>query len=107
MGVVYKARQENLNRVVAVKMLLGGVHASQDYTRRFRQEAKAAAKLTHPNIVSIHDWGEDSGQPFFSMDFIDGETLAELARGQPLPPRTAAEIVRTLAEAMHYAHEQG
>src|SRR5437899_748721 len=107
MGVVYKACQKNLNRVVAVKMLLGGVHASEDYKRRFLQEAKAAAKLNHPNIVSIHDWGEDAGQPFFSMDFIDGHTLAELARDQPMAPADAAEMVCTLARAMHYAHGQG
>jgi WD40 repeat protein/tRNA A-37 threonylcarbamoyl transferase component Bud32 len=107
MGVVYKARQENLNRVVAVKMLLGGVHASEDYKSRFLQEAKAAAKLNHPNIVSIHDWGEDSGQPFFSMDYIEGRTLADQAKDKPLPPRVAAELVRTLAQAMRYAHSQG
>ncbi len=107
MGVVYKARQENLNRIVAVKMLLGGAHAGDDYKRRFLQEAKAAAQLKHPNIVSIHDWGDDRGQPFFSMDFIEGQTLAEMARRHPLSSSAAAEITRTLAQAMQYAHSQG
>ena len=107
MGVVYKCRQENLNRVVAVKMLLGGNHAGDHFKRRFLQEAKAAAQLDHPNIVSVHEWGEDAGQPFFSMDFIDGHSLAELAREQPLAPRAAAEMVLTLALAMQYAHSQG
>ena len=107
MGVVYKARQENLNRIVAVKMLLGGAHAGEDFKRRFLQEAKAAAGLSHANIVAIHDWGEDSGQPFFSMEYIHGHTLAEMAREKPMAPRAAAEMVRTLALAMDYAHQHG
>jgi serine/threonine protein kinase len=107
MGVVYQARQAPLNRVVALKMLLGGTHASDDFRRRFLQEAQAAARLNHPAIVKILDWGEDNGQPFFAMEFIEGADLGAKMRGQPLSPRRAAEIVLTLAEAIEYAHSQG
>jgi len=106
MGVVYKVKQESLNRVVAVKMLLGGAHASDEYKRRFLQEAKAAAALHHPNIVSIHEWGEEAGQPFFSMDFVDGKNLHDLAGHRPLESKRACEYVRTVALAVHYAHQK-
>src|ERR1041385_2623763 len=91
MGVVFRARQLSLNRVVAVKMLLSGQFAGADFARRFRQEAEAAANLQHPHIVAIHEVGEHAGQQYFSMDFVDGPNLAQLARDQPLPPRRAAE----------------
>jgi predicted Ser/Thr protein kinase/type II secretory pathway pseudopilin PulG len=107
MGVVYQARQENLNRVVAVKMMVGGVHASEEGKQRFLKEAKAAARLNHPNIVAIHDWGEDGGLPYFSMDYIEGKTLAQISRDKPLPHHAVAEIICALARAMHYAHTQG
>lgn len=107
MGVVYQAREAPLNRLVALKMLLGGAHASDAFRQRFLQEAQAAARLNHPAIVKILDWGDDHGQPFFAMEFIEGADLAATTRGQPLPPRRAAEIVRTLAEAIDYAHGQG
>jgi hypothetical protein len=107
MGVVYRARQVSLNRVVAVKMILAGQFAGKEAVRRFRAEAEAAARLQHPNIVAIHEVGEEGGQPYFSMDYIAGRSLAALAREQPLPPAQAARYLRIIAEAVHYAHEQG
>jgi tetratricopeptide (TPR) repeat protein len=107
MGVVYKARQVSLNRIVAVKRLLAGSWASSDELERFRREAEAAARLQHPNIVAVHEVGEDAGQPYFSMDFVDGRSLAALVRENLLPATQAAGYVRDLAEAVHYAHGQG
>ncbi len=107
MGVVYRARQAELNRTVALKMLLGGTHASDAFKKRFVQEAQAAARLSHPAIVKILDWGEDQGQPFFAMEFIEGADLGDKTRGQPWPARRAAELALTLAGAIEYAHGQG
>jgi eukaryotic-like serine/threonine-protein kinase len=106
MGVVYKARQRSLDRIVAVKLLLFGPYASPDFVQRFRSEAAAAARLQHPNIVAIHEVGQHQGQPFFSMDFVPGQSLADLVRHQPLQPRQAARYLETIARAIHYAHEQ-
>lgn len=106
MGVVYQARQRSLNRVVALKLLLGGIHAGEDYQRRFRQEAEMAARLQHPNIVPIYEVGEHEGQPFFAMEYVAGSDLAKLTRENPLPPRQAAEYVNAVAKAIHYAHQQ-
>jgi tRNA A-37 threonylcarbamoyl transferase component Bud32 len=107
MGVVYKARQVSLNRIVALKMILAGQLASADDVRRFYSEAEAAANLSHPGIVSIYEVGQRDGQHFFSMGYVDGPTLAaELTKG-PLPPPTAAELVMKIAEAVAYAHSQG
>jgi serine/threonine protein kinase len=107
MGVVYKARQVSLNRVVAVKMILAGQLASEAEVKRFRTEAEAAANLQHPNIVAIHEIGEHEGQHYFSMDYIAGKNLAELPRERPLTPVRAAEYVQAVAEAIHYAHQHG
>ncbi|MEW6157262.1 MAG: serine/threonine-protein kinase, partial [Verrucomicrobiota bacterium] len=107
MGVVYKARQSSLNRIVAVKMILSGHLASAADVKRFQTEAEAAANLRHPNIVAIHEVGDHDGQHYFSMDFIEGKNLAEVARGHPMPARRAAEIVKAIAEAIHYAHQRG
>jgi WD40 repeat protein/predicted Ser/Thr protein kinase len=107
MGVVYKAYQKSLGRTVAVKMLLAGRLASEEFVTRFHSEASAAALLRHPNIVAIHDVGCDRGQHYFSMDYVAGRTLADMTRDGPLPPRRAAEYVRTLAVAMQHAHEHG
>jgi eukaryotic-like serine/threonine-protein kinase len=107
MGIVYKARQRNLNRVVAIKMILAGQFADQADIDRFYAEAEAAAALNHPNIVAIHEIGEVQGQHFFSMDYIDGQSLSALVHENPLRPRRAAELMRTIAETMQFAHESG
>jgi eukaryotic-like serine/threonine-protein kinase len=107
MGVVYKARQKSLNRLVALKVILGAGHAGADQLARFRAEATAAAQLQHPNIVQVFEVGEHDGQPFFSLELVDGGSLADRLRGEPQPPRDAAELVRTLALAVHHAHERG
>jgi len=107
MGVVYKARQLSLNRVVAVKMILSGALAGDSERRRFRTEAETAARLQHPNIVAIHEVGEHEGHPFFSMDFVEGQSLAEIARHQPLPATRAARYLKTIAEAVQFAHSRG
>ncbi len=107
MGVVYAARQVTLNRRVAVKMILAGHLADEERVRRFYAEAEAAANLKHPNIVSIHEVGSHKGQHYFSMDFVDGENLAEYTRGKPLPALQAATIVKLIAAAIHYAHQRG
>ncbi|MBM3881189.1 MAG: hypothetical protein FJ387_15950 [Verrucomicrobia bacterium] len=107
MGVVYRARQRSLDRIVAVKMLLSGPLASREFIQRFRTEAAAAASLQHPNIVAIHEVGFQAEQHFFAMDFIAGRTLAEAIGQQPLAPKRAAAILQTVAEAVHHAHEHG
>lgn len=107
MGVVYKASQKNLNRIVALKMIRSGSLASESEVRRFRSEAQAAAKLQHPSVVAIHEVGEQDGRLFFSMDYIEGQSLAQLVEDAPLAPNLAARYVRTIAEAVHYAHRCG
>jgi WD40 repeat protein/tRNA A-37 threonylcarbamoyl transferase component Bud32 len=107
MGVVYKARQVSLNRIVALKMILSGQFASTREVLRFRAEAEAAAHLRHPNIVAIFQTGECEGRHYFSMAYVPGRNLAEIVRDGPLPGERAAGYVQTLAEAIHYAHQQG
>jgi serine/threonine protein kinase/WD40 repeat protein len=107
MGVVYKARQRSLDRIVAVKMGLSGRFASRSVAERFKAEAISAAVLRHPNIVAVHEVGVQEGQHFFSMDFVEGQNLAELVGNRPLPPKTAARYVKQIAEAIQYAHDQG
>jgi len=107
MGVVYRARQVSLNRDVALKMILAGRLASEAEVKRFFHEARAAAKLQHPNIVAVHEVGLQDGQPYYSMDFIEGRNLEQLVRQHPLPARQAAEYVRAVADAIHFAHEHG
>jgi tetratricopeptide (TPR) repeat protein len=107
MGVVYKARQNSLKRLVALKLILGGPHASPRQQQRFRTEAEAAARLQHPNIVQIHEVGEHDGYLFLSLELVDGPSLDRQVAGQPQPARPAAELVEKLARAMHYAHQRG
>lgn len=107
MGVVYRARQRSLGRVVALKVLLGGAFAGEDGKRRLRAEAAAAGRLQHPNIVAVHDAGVIDGQPFFSMTLVEGPTLADVTRAGALPATRAARYVARIAEAVHYAHTQG
>jgi tetratricopeptide (TPR) repeat protein len=107
MGVVYRARQVSLKRLVALKMVLAGPLAGPAELARFRAEAEAVARLQHPNIVQIHEVGEHQGGPFFSLEYVDGGSLAQKLRGGPLPGRQAAELVETLARAVHHAHQRG
>ncbi len=107
MGVVYRARQLHLDRIVAIKMLLLGSRASDVVAERFQREAQAAARLRHPHIVAIHEVGEVEGQPFFSMDHVQGRDLGKIVREAPLPARRAATYVQAVAEAIHYAHQHG
>lgn len=107
MGVVFKARQKSLDRIVAVKMLRLGPHAAPEFVKRFRAEAIAAGSLQHPHIVAIHEVGSYQGQHFFVMDYVEGQSLARLIGNHPVPARQAAQYVRTIAEAVHYAHERG
>lgn len=107
MGVVYRARHLALNRLVAVKMIIAGGHASADQLNRFRVEAESVARLQHPNIVQVYDIGENDGLPFFSLEFVDGPSLDKVLLRKPQPEAKAAEIIETLARAMHYAHQQG
>ena len=107
MGVVYQARQKSLDRIVALKMLLGGQFAEPQARARFRSEAEIAAQLQHPNIVAIHEVGEHDHLPFFTMDFVEGRSLAEVARDKPLTPTAAAGYMATIARAIAYAHEHG
>jgi serine/threonine protein kinase len=107
MGVVYKARQKGLDRLVALKMVLAGAHASQAQLARFHTEARAAAHVQHPNIVQVYEIGELGGLPFFSLEYVDGGSLAQRILGQPQPPREAAQLVESLARAVHFAHCRG
>ncbi|HEY7315874.1 MAG TPA: protein kinase [Gemmataceae bacterium] len=105
MGVVYKARQIHLRRVVALKMILAGAHAGTREMARFHREAEAVARLRHPHIVRIYDIGEHEGRPFFALEYADRGSLAQHLDGRPLPPQLAAELVEKLARAVHYAHQ--
>ena len=96
MGVVYRARQISLDRIVAVKMLLFGQFSSDQFVRRFKAEAEAAAALQHPNIVAIHEIGEHDGQHYFSMNYVEGRDLAEMVRERPMPSREAAGHLQVL-----------
>ena len=107
MGVVYRARQVGLNRVVALKMILGGAFATGKSLDRFRAEALAVARLPHPNIVQIFEAGEADGLPYFSQEYVEGGTLAAHLDGTPLAPRRAAELCDLLARAVQFAHERG
>jgi serine/threonine protein kinase len=107
MGVVYQARQISLNRPVAVKMILHGQLASEADRRRFANEAAAAAQLRHPHIVIIHETGEYAGQPFFSMEFVAGESLASIIHRGPLAAKQAASYVQQVALATQFAHSCG
>src|SRR5213596_3407310 len=106
-GVVFRARQKSLNRTVALKVISLGQWASKAHLKRFRREAEAAASLEHPGIVPIHEVGERDGSCYFSMKFIEGGQLDEVARREPMPIRRAAELIAKVARTVHYAHEHG
>lgn len=107
MGVVYLARHTRLGRTVALKMVLAGGHASAGELARFRAEAEAGARLHHPHIVQIYDYGEHEGRPYLSLEYVSGGTLAERISGVAQPPREAARLVEALAEALRHAHDAG
>src|SRR6516165_407873 len=107
MGVVYKARQLALQRTVALKMILTGSQADPKDLARFRAEAAALARSQHPNIVQIYDVGESAGRPYFALEFVAGGSLAQHLHGTPQPVRPAAQLIETLARAVHAAHSNG
>jgi tetratricopeptide (TPR) repeat protein len=107
MGVVYLARQVRLDRLVALKVVLGGGHAGTEERRRFQAEAEAVARLKHPHVVHVYEVGEHAGLPFFSMEYCEGGSLDAHLDGTPWQPVRAAALVQTLARAMHAAHQTG
>jgi len=107
MGVVYKARQRNLDRLVALKMILAGPLGSSAELARFRTEGEAVARLQHDNIVRIYEVAERAGHAYLALELVDGGTLAQYLDGKPMAPRKAAELVLTLARAVQHAHEHG
>src|SRR4249919_2059089 len=108
MGVVYRARQRDLDREVALKLLSSGDWADEEFVENFRREAKNAAFLQHPNIVVVHEMGEHAGLIYYAMQLVRGRSLSQqLDHDGPLPPREAARMLRTVAEAVDYAHRLG
>jgi WD40 repeat protein len=107
MGVVYKAVQTRLKRTVALKMILHGSFANPEMRLRFEREAEAVARLQHPNIVQIYEVGEHEGLPFFSLEYVDGGSLASRLDGTPWPTAAAARLLETLARAIAAAHAAG
>jgi serine/threonine protein kinase len=107
MGVVYKARQPKLNRLVALKILAPEKGADPKFAERFLREAQALARLSHPNIVTVHDFGEADGMFYLLMEFVDGLTLRQMMREGRMKPETALTIVPRICEALQFAHEQG
>ena len=106
-GVVFRARQKSLNRIVALKVIGLGQWATQAHLKRFRLEAEAAASLDHPCIVPIYEVGERDGQCYFSMKFVEGGQLDEVVRRSPMPIRQATELIAKVARTVYYAHEHG
>src|SRR5437016_6124574 len=106
-GVVFRARQKSLNRVVALKVISLGQWASKAHLKRFRLEAEAAARLEHPGIVPIHEVGERDGQCYFSMKFVEGGQLDEVVRRTPMSIRQAVELIAKVVRTVHHAHEHG
>jgi serine/threonine protein kinase len=107
MGIVYKARQRNTERIVALKVILTGALAGETEVRRFRREAQAVAKLRHPNIVTLFEVGHENGQHFYSMEYVEGESLLEKVRRNGLGAEEAARILRKVSEAVEAAHQEG
>ena len=107
MGIVYRARQLGVNRPVALKLLSGGAAAGRDFVHRFHTEAAAAARLDHPHIVPIYEFGEHEGAHFLAMKFLEGGTLADRLRKGPLPDREAARLLLAITDAIRHAHQHG
>jgi len=106
MGVVYKARQLRLNRIVAIKVIRSGTYGSSGERARFSVESEAVARLRHPHVIQVHEFNENNGQLYLCMEYLEGGTLDEKIAGKGLPLRTAAQLVQTLAGAVHAAHQQ-
>ncbi len=107
MGAVYKARQRTLDRIVALKILPAQTTAGSSFIERFNREARALAKLNHPNIVAVYEFGQMNGLPFFIMEFVDGLNLRQLERAGKLSPAEAIRIVPQICEALQFAHDEG
>lgn len=107
MGVVFRARQISLNRLVAVKLVHGGVFANPTHVKRFKAEAEAAARLEHPNIVPLFEVGEHDGQAFFSMRLVEGGTLRDAMKRKRFAPRASAALMEVIARTVHFAHQRG
>jgi predicted Ser/Thr protein kinase len=107
MGFVYRARQKGLERVVALKVLAPRLAASPEFAARFDREARALASLNHPNIVGVHDYGEENGLYFLAMEFVDGTSLRRILSSQKISPETALRYVPQICEALEYAHSRG
>ncbi len=107
MGAVYKARQPMLDRIVALKILPAQVTLGTDFADRFTREARALAKLNHPNIVMVYEFGQVNGQPYFIMEYVDGLNLRQLEQEGKLAPREALKIVPQICEALQFAHDAG
>jgi predicted Ser/Thr protein kinase len=107
MGAVYKARQPDLDRFVALKILPPEAASGPGFAERFNQEARALARLSHPNIVAVHEFGQVNGLPFFIMEFVDGLNLRQLERSRKLSAREALQIVPQICEALQFAHDEG
>jgi len=107
MGVVYRARQESLNRTVALKVISPSIVDAEDFRTRFGHEARLAASIDHPNVVSVFDAGEFDGQPFIAMQWVDGKDLHSLLADGPLEPARVATIIVQIARALDAAHTKG
>src|SRR5258705_133369 len=107
MGAVYKARQPALDRLVALKILPATNDGSVNFTERFNREARALARLSHPNIVAVHEFGQTGGLSFFIMQLVDGANLRQLEQAGRLAPREALQIIPQICDALQYAHDAG
>ena len=106
-GTVYKARDPELDRVVAIKVPRSGNLAGPQEMDRFLREARSVAQLRHPAIVAVHEVGQVDGVPYLVSDFVEGVTLTDLLSARRPSPREAAELIAEVADALHYAHQQG
>src|SRR5436853_3510425 len=107
MGAVYKARQQQLDRLVALKILPAEVSQDPAFAERFTREARALARLNHPHIVSVHDFGESGGLFYFIMEFVDGASLRQVLLEGRVSPTECLKIVPQLCDALQYAHDEG